>query len=52
MRILRTISGGVALFGDVNHLDHERGELRIVNCGSMPTLLAATFASAGTWTRS
>ena len=42
MSILRTASGGIALFGDVNHLDHEGGELRIVNCGSMPTLLAAS----------
>jgi len=40
MKILSTISGGIALFGDVNHLDLERGELRIVNCGSMPTLMA------------
>jgi L-fucose isomerase len=42
MSILRAVSGGIALFGDVNHLDHERGELRIVNCGSMPTLMAAS----------
>lgn len=42
MNLLRTLSGGIALFGDVNHLDHERGELRIVNCGSMPTLMAAS----------
>jgi len=40
MSILRTVSGDVAMFGDVNHLDLERGELRIVNCGSMPTLMA------------
>lgn len=42
MSLLRTLSGGIALFGDVNHLDHERGELRIVNCGSMPTLMAGS----------
>jgi len=42
MSILRAASGGIALFGDVNHLDHERGELRIVNCGSMPTLMAGS----------
>ena len=40
MSILRTVSGGIAVFGDVNHLDHERGTLRIANCGSMPTLMA------------
>jgi L-fucose isomerase len=40
MKILGTLSGGIALFGDVNHLDHEQGELRIVNCGSMPTSMA------------
>ncbi len=40
MRILSTVSGGISLFGDVNHLDQERNALRIVNCGSMPTLLS------------
>jgi len=40
MRVLRTISGNVALFGDVNHLDTEKALLRVVNCGSMPTLMA------------
>jgi L-fucose isomerase len=40
MSILRTVSGDVAMFGDVNHLDIEKDELRIVNCGSMPTLMA------------
>jgi L-fucose isomerase-like protein len=40
MRMLSLLSGGIALFGDVNHLDVEKGILRIVNCGSMPTLLA------------
>jgi L-fucose isomerase len=40
MRMLSLLSGGIALFGDVNHLDLEKGILRIVNCGSMPTLLA------------
>jgi L-fucose isomerase len=40
MTSLRSISGGIALFGDVNHLDHEENTLRIVNCGSMPTLMA------------
>ena len=40
MRILKTASGGLALFGDVNHLDFEENTLRIVNCGSMPTLMA------------
>jgi L-fucose isomerase len=40
MRMLGILSGGIALFGDVNHLDVEKGILRIVNCGSMPTLLA------------
>jgi L-fucose isomerase len=40
MRILSTVSGGISLFGDVNHLDQEHDTLRIVNCGSMPTLLS------------
>ncbi len=40
MGILRAVSGGLALFGDVNHLDLEKDELRIVNCGSMPTRMA------------
>jgi L-fucose isomerase len=40
MKMLRLLSGGTALFGDVNHLDMDKGILRIVNCGSMPTLLA------------
>jgi L-fucose isomerase len=40
MNILRTVSGSAALFGDVNHLDLDRDELRIANCGSMPTLMA------------
>ena len=40
MSILRTVSGDLAVFGDVNHLDMEKDELRIVNCGSMPTLAA------------
>ncbi|MCK4805189.1 MAG: hypothetical protein KAT88_11550, partial [Spirochaetes bacterium] len=36
MRILRSISGGISLFGDINHIDLEKKILRIVNCGSMP----------------
>jgi len=40
MRILTTISGGISLFGDVNHLDLEKKILRVVNCGSMPTSMA------------
>ncbi len=40
MRILRSISGGISLFGDINHIDLEKKILRIVNCGSMPTLMA------------
>jgi L-fucose isomerase-like protein len=40
MSILRAVSGDLAVFGDVNHLDLERDELRLVNCGSMPTLAA------------
>ncbi|MBD3307565.1 hypothetical protein GF339_14110 [candidate division KSB3 bacterium] len=40
MRLLQTASGGIALFGDINHLDFEANALRIVNCGSMPTLMA------------
>jgi L-fucose isomerase len=40
MRVLSSISRGISLFGDVNHIDHEKNTLRIVNCGSMPTLMA------------
>lgn len=40
MKILRELSGGVSLFGDVNHLDLPTDSLRIVNCGSMPTSMA------------
>ena len=40
MRILRSISGEISLFGDVNHIDQQEKILRIVNCGSMPTLMA------------
>jgi len=46
MRILKTVSGGIALFGDVNHLDFEENTLRIVNCGSMPTLMAESRKDA------
>jgi L-fucose isomerase len=43
MQMLKLVSGkGPVLFGDINHLDLERGLLRIVNCGSMPSLLATT----------
>ncbi|HHX26926.1 MAG TPA: hypothetical protein GX721_09695 [Firmicutes bacterium] len=40
MKILRTLSEGVALFGDINHVDHDGKIIRIVNCGSMPSSLA------------
>jgi L-fucose isomerase len=40
MRVLSTLSEGLTLFGDVNHLDLQKNMLRIVNCGSMPTLMA------------
>ena len=40
MSALRSVSEGIALFGDVNHIDHQENTLRIVNCGSMPTLMA------------
>jgi L-fucose isomerase len=42
MRVLRSLSGGISLFGDVNHLDMEKKLLRVVNCGSMPTLMASS----------
>lgn len=42
MRILRSLSGEIALFGDVNHIDFKNKILRVVNCGSMPTLMAAS----------
>ena len=40
MEVLRILSAGAALFGDVNHLDHANSILRIVNCGSMASSLA------------
>lgn len=40
MQILRLASGNIALFGDINHLDYENKMLRIVNCGSMPSLMS------------
>ena len=40
MKILGEISGGIALFGDINYLDQQKKILRIVNCGSMPSLMA------------
>jgi L-fucose isomerase len=41
MQILKLASGsGPVLFGDVNHVDRDQGMLRIVNCGSMPSLMA------------
>lgn len=41
MQILKLVSGaGPVLFGDVNHVDRDEGMLRIVNCGSMPSLMA------------
>ncbi len=40
MHALRLASGGVSLFGDINHLDYENKILRIVNCGSMPSLMS------------
>lgn len=40
MEMLRYLSGGVVLFGDINHLDHQERLFRIVNCGSMPSTMA------------
>ena len=40
MQILKEASGSMALFGDVNHIDEQEKILRIVNCGSMPSLMA------------
>ena len=40
MKILSSLSQGISLFGDVNHIDLEEDTLRIVNCGSMPTSMA------------
>lgn len=40
MQILRLASGDTALFGDINHLDYQEKVLRIVNCGSMPSLMS------------
>jgi len=40
MQILKLLTGGPVLFADVNHIDMEKGVLRLVNCGSMPTGLA------------
>lgn len=40
MSVLSSVSGGVSLFGDINHVDLDRRILRVVNCGSMPTTMA------------
>jgi L-fucose isomerase len=40
MKILKEASGNMTLFGDVNHIDQQKKTLRIVNCGSMPSLMA------------
>lgn len=40
MQILRLASGNLSLFGDINHLDYQEKILRIVNCGSMPSLMS------------
>ena len=40
MKILKEASGSMTLFGDVNHIDQRKKTLRIVNCGSMPSLMA------------
>jgi L-fucose isomerase len=40
MHILKLASGNISLFGDINHLDFQERMLRIVNCGSMPSLMS------------
>jgi L-fucose isomerase len=41
MQMLKLASGtSPIVFGDINHVDRQRKVLRIVNCGSMPSLLA------------
>ncbi|HBY56404.1 MAG TPA: hypothetical protein DEG96_00835 [Candidatus Atribacteria bacterium] len=40
MMVLRLASGNISLFGDINHLDYQENMLRIVNCGSMPSLMS------------
>lgn len=40
MQILKEISKDMTLFGDVNYIDQQKKILRIVNCGSMPSLMA------------
>lgn len=40
MEILKGASGKMTLFGDINHIDRKEKIMRIVNCGSMPTLMA------------
>lgn len=40
MQILKLLTGGPALFADVNHIDMDGKILRLVNCGSIPTRLA------------
>ena len=40
MQILKEASGSMALFGDVNYIDLKKKVFRIVNCGSMPSLMA------------
>ena len=41
MKILSDLSGGACAFADVAHVDCATGLARLVNCGTMPTTLAA-----------
>ena len=42
MRILHLLTDGPVLFADVNDLDKTTGTLRLVNCGSIATTMAAS----------
>lgn len=41
MKLLSDLSGGACAFADLVHVDRQSGLARLVNCGTMPTSLAA-----------
>ena len=41
MKLMAELSGGACAFADLVHVDYQSGLARLVNCGTMPTSLAA-----------
>ncbi|NLF29009.1 MAG: hypothetical protein GX592_14025, partial [Clostridiales bacterium] len=41
MHILRLLGGGASFFGDISTVMYRDGEIRTINCGAVPTVLAA-----------